>query len=192
MILKKHLKSFIQSCNFNLIGLLKLRKQQFFRNSSPSAGWEEEETMLALLIKSPLNWHIKKWNGYNVVRVIQLSRVSRTFAALQILFFIFLLKWGIKWTRFWNSSWNIEFSYYWVQFIPILNVFYLKLKNILLYLNRVLFYNFLHLVILKALFQRWSTLWNSTLKMAMLFQRYLTLLVSTFHYTKLICRFSML
>ena len=110
MILKKYLKSFIQSCNFNLIGLLKLRKQQFFRNSSPSAGWEEEETMLALLIKSPLNWHIKKWNGYNVVRVIQLSRVSRTFAALQILFFIFLLKWGIKWTRFWNSSWNIEFS----------------------------------------------------------------------------------
>ena len=52
MILKKYLKSFIQSCNFNLIGLLKLRKQQFLRNSSLSAGWEEEKTMLALLIKS--------------------------------------------------------------------------------------------------------------------------------------------
>ena len=36
--------------------------------------------------------------------------IIRIFAALQILFLIFPLKWGIMSTRFWNSNLNLEFS----------------------------------------------------------------------------------
>ena len=53
-------------------------------------------------------------------------------------------------------------------------IFFLKLKNVFFAL-----FNFLKLVIFSSLFRRWSTLWNSTLKITALFWRRLTLLIST-------------
>ena len=47
-------------------------------------------------------------------------------------------------------------------------------------------FNFLIMVIFTTLFRRWSTLWNSTLKITALFRRCLTLLVSTMKLTTLI------
>ena len=44
-------------------------------------------------------------------------------------------------------------------------------------------FNFLKMVILTTLFRRWSTLWNSTLKITALFWRCLTLLILTLKYT---------
>ena len=47
-------------------------------------------------------------------------------------------------------------------------------------------FNFLKMVILSTLFRRWSTLWNSTLKITALFRRCLTLLISTLKWATLL------
>ena len=47
---------------------------------------------------------------------------------------------------------------------------------------------FLEVFIFATLFWRWSKLWNSALKMAMLFRRCLTLFISTLKYTTLFQR----
>ena len=66
----------------------------------------------------------------------------------------------------------------------------LKFKNIILFLNRGLF--FFQMVISATLFRRCPTLWKSTLKMTKLFQRCLTLFNSTLKNTALFQRCSTL
>ena len=56
-------------------------------------------------------------------------------------------------------------------------IVFLKLKNIFL-----IDINLLKMIIFTTLFWRWSTLWNSKLKITTLFRRRLTLLTSTFKY----------
>ena len=85
------------------------------------------------------------------------------FAALQVLFNIFPIKWRVKWRPLWNSSYKFEFT-----------VFNFKW----------LFLFFLKMVIFTRLFWRWPTLWNSTLKRATLFRCCLTLFISTLKYTQ--------
>ena len=61
----------------------------------------------------------------------------------------------------------------------------LKLKNIVLFLNRGLWF-FFQVVIFATLFWRCPTLWKSTLKMTKLFRCCLTFVNSTLKYTKLL------
>ena len=87
------------------------------------------------------------------------------FARLQVFFNIFFLKLRVKWKRLRNSGKSFEF-----------NVFYLKWFILFL----------LEMVIFPALFPRWPTLLNSTLKKTTLIRRCLTFLASTLKYTTLI------
>ena len=48
------------------------------------------------------SWHFTKWDGLNTVFAIQYTRCFKNFAALQILFSIFLLTWRIKWRIQWR------------------------------------------------------------------------------------------
>ena len=41
----------------------------------------------------------------------------RTFSALQVLFGIFLLTWGVKWRSLWNSSQNFKFRVFYLKYI---------------------------------------------------------------------------
>ena len=52
-------------------------------------------------MKSKASWHFTKWDGLNLVLVIQYIWCFNNFLALQIFFYIFLLKWRIKWRKFW-------------------------------------------------------------------------------------------
>ena len=102
-----------------------------------------------------------KWGGINAVRVIQYFHdIIRIFSSLQIFFSIFLLKSGIKLTRFWNSSISLGFS------VRIRFQFLFLISKILF----LLFSPFLKMVILTTVFRCWST-WNSTLKVTMLLWR---------------------
>ena len=76
--------------------------------------------------------------------------ILRIFEALQIFFYKFLLKWG-KMKKILSPA------------------YFLKLKNIILYLNRGSI--FFQMVIFATLFRRCPTLWKSTLKLTTLFQR---------------------
>ena len=51
-------------------------------------------------MKLQTSWHFTKWDGLNIVLVIQYIPCFKNFAALQIFFYIFLLKWRIKWRKF--------------------------------------------------------------------------------------------
>ena len=69
-----------------------------------------------------------------------------------------------------------KFLLKWEKMKKILSPAYsLKLKNIILFFNRALF--FFQMVIFATLFRRCPTLWKSMLKMTTLFRRYPTLLV---------------
>ena len=47
-------------------------------------------------MKLKTSWHFTKWDGLNIVLVIQYIPCFKNFAALQIFFYIFLLKWKKK------------------------------------------------------------------------------------------------
>ena len=99
-------------------------------------------------MKLKTNWHFTKWDSLDILFVVQYIRCFTNFEALQIFFYNFLLKWGKM-----KKNLSPEDS--------------LKLKNIILFLNRSLI--FFQMVIFATLFRRCPTLWKSTLKMTMLF-----------------------
>ena len=72
-------------------------------------------------------------------------------ASLPIFFYMFLLKWGIKWKRFESSVFS-------------LNHFYVKLKYIIFFLIRRFFFFHFQLVMFTMLFRHCLTLWKSTFK----------------------------
>ena len=119
------------------------------------------------------NWHFIKRNGLSIAFVIQY--VLRIFMALQIFFYIYPLKWGIKWIRFWVQR-------------MILNIFYAKLKNINLFPARRLFFKILQMVRVTVLFRSCLKYWKTRLKMTMLFRRCSTLYISTSMYVTLFQR----
>ena len=53
-------------------------------------------------MKVKTDWHFTKWDGLNIVFVIKyIDDVLKIVAAPKIFFYVFLLKWRIKWRRFW-------------------------------------------------------------------------------------------
>ena len=66
------------------------------------------------------SWYFTRWNGSNIAFAIQhIHDVLRIFTDLQIFFYIYPLKWEIKWTKFWVQSIQLD----WFLF-ETLNYFY--------------------------------------------------------------------
>ena len=104
-------------------------------------------------MKLKTSWHFTKWYGLNLVLVIQYIPCFNNFAAMQIFFDIFLLKWRIKLRKFWTQ-----------RILSHSRIFFI-------FGSRLNFYFFEMFI--------FTTLWKSTLKMATLFRRCLTLFKST-------------
>ena len=118
--------------------------------------------------------YFTKWYRLNIVFVMQHFRdVIKTFAALQIFFSIFLLKWELKSKRFWNSSLNLEFKVFDFNF---LFSFFFSFFFLFIFLSSkiLLLFSALQMIIFTTFFRRWSTLWNSMLKQRSKFQRWHT------------------
>ena len=97
----------------------------------------------------PILWYTSSYGNKSVHVMQHFQVVIRAFAALQIFFTIFLLKWGIKSTRFWNSSLNLEFSVFNVSFIFFSFFFFLEAQKYFFAL-----FNFLQMVIFITLLRR--------------------------------------
>ena len=104
-------------------------------------------------MKLKTSWHFTKWDGLNIVLVIHYITCPKNFTALQIFLNIFLLKWKKKWRKFWAQC------------------ILLSSKILFHFWIKAWFLFFFQMVI-------FTTLWKSTLKMA-LFRRCLTLFKST-------------
>ena len=87
------------------------------------------------------------------------SNVLRFFTALQPFFYVYSLKRGTKWRRFW------------VQRIQFKNDFLLKLKSIIVFMTRSLFFHFLNGHI-HNIVSTWLNVCKSTLKMTTLRRRW--------------------
>ena len=109
---------------------------------------------LNLPFEDKTNWHFTKWDGLNKLFVIQCIRCFKIFWGSAN----FLLQIALKMEKKMKNILSPAYS--------------LKLKNIILFLNRGLI--FFQMVIFATLFRRCSTLWKSTLKMT-LFRRCPTL-----------------
>ena len=60
-------------------------------------------------MKLKTSWDFTKWDGLNIVLVIQYIPCFKNFAALQIFFYIFLSKWRTKWKFVFQSRLNFIF-----------------------------------------------------------------------------------
>ena len=116
-------------------------------------------------MKLKTNWHFTKWDGLNILFVIQYIRYFKNFEALQMFFYKFLLKW-VKYEENFESTIFFEAQKCYCVFELRLNFFF-------------------QMVIFATLFRRCPRLWKSTLKMITLFLRGLTLFNSTLKKTTL-------
>ena len=65
-------------------------------------------------MKLKTSWYFTKWYGLNILLAIQYIPCFKNFAALQIFFHIFFLKWRIKWRKFEPSIFFEAQKYYFV------------------------------------------------------------------------------
>ena len=95
--------------------------------------------------------------------------------------FPFLFNWEQSKANVVNQKWVIFFRSSKIFFCSFQFLLFFALLVLLLFASFQLFLLFstIQLIIFTTLFQRWSALWNSTLKITTLFRRCLTLLIST-------------
>ena len=109
-------------------------------------------------MKLKTNWHFAKWDGLNILFVIQYIRCFRNFWGSANALLQLPLKMVKKLRKFWvqHILWSSK-----ILFCFLIEAF------------------FFQMVIFATLFRRFPTLWKWTLKMITLFRRYLTLFNST-------------